>query len=83
MMHDSSYRHMSNLVVRFLAPLEHKPLRILDVRSCDINGTYRPLFQNPNWQYTGANVAPGPNVDIVLADPYRWSNVKTRSANVM
>jgi hypothetical protein len=36
-------------------------------------GAYRPLFDRPGWRYEGADIAPGPNVDVVLDDPYRWN----------
>jgi SAM-dependent methyltransferase len=35
--------------------------RVLDVGSLDINGSYRPLFKD----YTGCDVVPGKNVDVV------------------
>ena len=43
---------------------------VLDVGSMDINGTYKPLF-NENWDYKGLDVAPGKNVDIV-GEPYKY-----------
>ena len=51
------------------------PLRVLDVGAYDTNGAYRRLFTGPgfNWQYTGVDVRPGPNVDIVLPGPYEWN----------
>jgi SAM-dependent methyltransferase len=56
--------------------------RILDLGSYDVNGSYRPLFQCPDWKYEGADLQPGPNVDIVLADPYSWS-FRDNSFNVI
>jgi SAM-dependent methyltransferase len=72
-MHQSSYQHMVDLVQRYLASLRDKELRILDVGSCDVNGSYRPLFDMANWHYAGTDLCPGPNVDIVLPNPYSWS----------
>ncbi len=69
-MHPESYKEMARLVRTHMRK-DHK-YRILDVGSYDVNGSYRPLFDHPNWRYEGADVAPGPNVDIVLADPYSW-----------
>lgn len=37
--------------------------RVLDVGSLDINGNNRHLFTN--YTYTGVDVGPGPNVDVV------------------
>lgn len=51
-------------------------LRVLDVGSRDVNGTYKDIFSNAErYLYTGLDVAPGPNVDYVPADPYRWDEV--------
>jgi len=52
-------------------------LRVLDVGSYDHNGTYRGIFRDPrsnlsNFIYCGMDIEPGPNVDIVCGDPYRW-----------
>ena len=53
----------------------HRPegkVNLLDVGSYDVNGTYRPLVTKRGWKYTGIDIAPGPNVDIVTQDPYRF-----------
>jgi SAM-dependent methyltransferase len=46
-------------------------LAIADIGSCDVNGSYRPLFERDGWRYLGIDLAPGPNVDLVLESPYR------------
>lgn len=68
-MHTSSLLHMTRLVATRLAP--GQPLRIVDIGSYDVNGSYRPLFDKPGWHYQGVDLAPGPNVDVVLESPYR------------
>jgi SAM-dependent methyltransferase len=47
-------------------------LRILDVGSMNVleTGTYKQHFNNPNWEYVGCDLEAGPNVDVVLNDPY-------------
>lgn len=45
---------------------------VLDVGSFDVNGTYRPLVEGLGGIYTGLDMAAGPNVDIVSADPYTF-----------
>ena len=45
-------------------------LRIADVGSYDVNGSLRSVFAE--YEYVGLDVVPGPNVDIVLPDPYDW-----------
>ena len=45
-------------------------LTVLDIGATDINGTYKHLFKD--YSYIGADLQPGPNVDIVLPHPYKW-----------
>ena len=53
---------------------------MLDVGAYNVNGCYRELFaQNPNVEYIGLDVEPGPNVDIVANAPYNWDNVEDES----
>lgn len=47
-------------------------VNILDVGAYSICGSYKDLITGTNWNYIGADMAPGPNVDIVLKDPYDW-----------
>jgi SAM-dependent methyltransferase len=68
-MHISSLKHMSRLVKTHLAPADR--LEVIDIGSQDMNGSYRPLFTRPSWSYRGIDMAAGPNVDIVMPDPYQ------------
>jgi hypothetical protein len=68
---------------RYLSDHAAQPLRILDVGSLDVNGTYRELFARPPWVYTGVDMAAGNNVDIVLRTPYVWREVASGSADVV
>lgn len=45
---------------------------VLDVGSCNVNGTFRPLIEQRGWGYTGLDIAPGPNVDVVANNPYHF-----------
>lgn len=69
-MHASSLRHMSDLATRYLAG--RSMLRVADLGSQDVNGSYRPLFDCPGWQYVGIDLVAGSNVDVVLPSPYRF-----------
>jgi SAM-dependent methyltransferase len=60
---------MKRLVNKYLDP--QAKLSIFDIGSYDVNGSYKPLLQQPNWHYTGVDLTAGPNVDLVLASPYR------------
>lgn len=79
-MHLSSYQHMARLVEHYLST-DHS-LRVLDIGSYDVNGSYRPLFEAPHWEYVGMDLTPGPNVDLILASPYRWP-LPSHSADVI
>lgn len=68
---------------RYLSRFEGAPLSILDLGSQDVNGCYRPIFDDPAWTYRGIDLAPGNNVDIVLADPYQWSGIPGGSVDVV
>jgi SAM-dependent methyltransferase len=67
----------------YLSGREHAFLKILDLGSQDINGSYRAVFNAPSWQYVGVDASEGPNVDMVLSDPYRWKGVKSSSVDVV
>jgi SAM-dependent methyltransferase len=82
-MHQSSYDKVEQFRRKYLAGREKEPLLILDLGSNDINGSYRPIFSQAYWKYIGVDVAPGPNVDLVLADPYNWQELEPESADVI
>lgn len=82
-MHGSSMFRMQRLVAEYLASWHGRPLRILEVGSCDVNGTYRALFEDPAWEYVGLDAAPGPSVDVVPRQPYRWPEVRRESFDVV
>lgn len=68
---------------RHLAHRRGDKLSILDMGSTDICGCYKPIFENANWRYTGVDLAPGPNVDVVLRKPYSWSEIGSQSVDVL
>jgi hypothetical protein len=82
-MHLSSMETMQKFVDEYLAPRQGKRLRILDVGSMDVNGSYRTLFDQPTWTYTGLDLEAGPGVDHVLESPYAWRNVRANSYDVV
>jgi hypothetical protein len=73
-MHPSSFREMGRAIQKYLGPRRGEKLEILDVGSMSVNAnyphTYRELM-SPNWVYTGCDIAPGKNVDLVQLAPYR------------
>ena len=60
-----------------------RPLNVLDVGSLNVNGTYRDFFPSPQCNYTGLDMAPGPNVDIVPATPYKWKELGTDNFDIV
>lgn len=60
-MHKASYETME----RIIHGMTGNALNVLDVGSLNVNGTYRPIIEERGWRYTGLDVVPGNNVDIV------------------
>ncbi len=44
--------------------------KVADVGSYDVNGTVKDIFSNCD--YLGIDIADGPNVDLVLKEPYKY-----------
>lgn len=82
-MHLGSYSKMSYFVNKYLDSLKSQKLRILDVGSQDINGSYKPLFISSYWEYVGCDMTPGKNVDIVLKSTYCWDEIETGFFDVL
>jgi len=88
-MHPSSYSRMKWFVDNWLQPSRlnstfgKSHLRILDVGSYDVNGSYKTLFTSPTFEYTGLDMESGPNVDIVPATPYCWSEIEDDSFDIV
>lgn len=67
-MRDEGMAEMNRVLNRY----QGKVANVLDVGSQDVNGTFRSIIEHRTWQYVGLDIAPGPNVDIVTDDPYRF-----------
>lgn len=81
-MHQSSLDKMLDFRERYLAGMEKHSLRIVDLGSQDVNGSYRPLFDVQDWHYTGLDLSAGRNVDLVLTQSYRWHGIRSASIDV-
>ena len=46
--------------------------RCLDVGSRNVNGSYRYLAEAHGWKYTGLDLGPGDNVDVIAFNPYSY-----------
>lgn len=85
-MHRSALDKAQTFVDAYLRPYESQPLKILDVGSMSVDeahATHRPMFAKPGWTYVGADIAPGPNVDLVLGKPYDWHNIPDEEYDVV
>jgi len=82
-MHQSSIEKMTFFRDRYLSGKKNELLKILDLGSQDMNGSYKFLFSEPAWDYVGLDIAAGNNVDIVLRTPYIWSEIGSESADVV
>lgn len=79
-MHDSSRRIMKDFLTRYL-PVD-KPLKILDVGSYSVCGSYKDLM-SASWEYIGLDMTDGPNVDVVPKDVYDWKEIERESFDVV
>lgn len=66
-MHQESYEAVSRFALERVTPNDS----VADVGAYDVNGTFRSIFIN--CKYTGLDIEPGPNVDLVVA-PYDFGN---------
>ena len=82
-MHASSFEKMTDFRNRHLAGRESERLEIFDLGARDILGSYRSIFEETHWTYRGVDLEAGPNVDIVLSEPYRWKEIASESCDVL
>jgi hypothetical protein len=82
-MHQHSLDIMAQFRREYVDARQNEPLVIVDIGSADLNGSYRELFARPPWRYVGVDLVAGPNVDVVLSDPYRWRELGSASTDVV
>jgi SAM-dependent methyltransferase len=76
-MHKSSIIRMQWFIDNYASKITKDEVRVLDVGSYDVNGSYRHLFNDSKYHYTGLDTEEGPNVDIVLKNPYDWDAIES------
>ena len=74
---------MKKFTEKYLTERKSDNLKILDIGSQDVNGSYKPLFDSERWQYTGADIEKGKNVDVVVKDLYDWKEFKSNFYDVI
>lgn len=82
-MHQSSMLRMEWFLEKFVGKNHPSPLKILDVGSYDVNGTYRKLLPDDQFEYIGMDMETGPNVDLVVETPYSWPQLETDSFDIV
>lgn len=81
-MHVSSMLRMKWFVDNYASKKPGK-IKVLDVGSYDVNGSYRQLFEEDKYEYVGLDMEAGPNVDIVPKHTYNWKEIETDSFDVV
>lgn len=76
-MHQSAMLRMSWFVDNYIK--DKGKVRVLDVGSYNVNGCMRPLFDDTEAEYVGLDIEAGPNVDVVMNEPYNWDNIPDES----
>lgn len=74
---------MRDFRLKYLAGKENENLKIYDLGSQDVNGSYKNIFDAPAWTYIGLDMESGNNVDIVLKDPYSWKEISSNHADII
>jgi SAM-dependent methyltransferase len=84
-MHNVSTLKMRDFLVNWVVPLmsSQDKIKVLDVGSYDFNGSYHQLFVDKIFEYTGLDIEPGKNVNMVVRDPYDWSAIPNDSFDVV
>ena len=62
-MHKTAYANCQNFFKKYFINPRPNELSVIDIGSCDVNGTLKPIFSDQ--KYIGVDISPGPNVDLV------------------
>lgn len=82
-MHTSSILRMKWFEENYVSKINKDKIKVLDVGSYDVNGSYKSIFVDKKYEYIGLDMEEGPNVDIVLKNPYDWSEIETDTFDVI
>lgn len=85
-MHESCLDKVRIFIDEYLGEYKEKDLSVLDVGSMtaiDSQKSHRPLIADTHWKYTGLDIEPGPNVDVVPGDPYDWMEIPDNNFDVV
>lgn len=82
-MHQSAYDHVAKCFNKYFKPNRHKT--VVDIGSRAVSGhtmTHRTIIEPHGLNYIGLDVVEGPNVDVVMTEPYRLP-LKSDSADII
>lgn len=65
---------MEYMLRKYVSPVGN--IKIADIGSFDVNGTYKPLIAS-NHFYCGIDIRAGKNVDVVVDEQYKWDNIES------
>jgi SAM-dependent methyltransferase len=72
--HKSSFEKVRSIRDVYIKP----GAKVLDVGAAAFQtASYRLHFPASTYEYTGLDITPGPNVDLVVADSYDWKEIET------
>ena len=73
-MHTTSLENMHKCYRRYVqsgALAAREAVTVLDIGGADVNGSFRPIFNDSKFRYLTADLVAGPEVSIALEDPYK------------
>lgn len=86
-MHRSSLVRMRWFIEEYLKKFylndNKTKLKVLDIGSYNVNGSYKTLLDEKYFDYTGLDVEVGPDVDIVPANIYDWKELENDSFDII
>lgn len=69
-MHKESKRYMRDAFLRHAAVRE--PGTVLDIGASGKRPWFRHIWEDGGWAYHGVDLVEGPNIDVVLEDPWKF-----------
>lgn len=85
-MHESALDKLRTFRRAYLQPFEQASIVVLDVGSAIADPTQvsnRTVMENTNWTLLGLDIAEAPNVELVVKEPYNWTELASASVDVV
>ena len=82
-MHISAYNSFRSFKKVYLDKAQlNEPIKVIEIGSLNINSSIKDLLNEKRFVYKGLDIKSGPNVDVVLKDPYKFP-IKDNSIDVV